>query len=155
MRMPCILFCVLWTWWWFVHELRLKNHIKAESGKGLWVWLSSSPQSCQDHHEFSLGDQRSPCHLTQTCGKLQMSIISTALRHFREPTKEQLTQIFFSLPALESGDDAEKSGGQDVSKMDINAVLSLGEAEDSYVSLTNAIWASDYNSTLRRRASSI
>ncbi|KIM44773.1 hypothetical protein M413DRAFT_442734 [Hebeloma cylindrosporum] len=61
-----------------------------------------------------------------------MSTISTALRHFKEPTKEQLTQIFFSLPALEYGDDAEKSGGQDVSKMDINAVLSLGEAEDSY-----------------------
>lgn len=66
-----------------------------------------------------------------------MSTISTALRHFREPTKEQLTQMFFSLPALESGDEAEKSDGQDVSKMDINAVLSLGEAEDSYVSLIN------------------
>jgi hypothetical protein len=76
-----------------------------------------------------------------------MSTISTALRHFREPTKEQLTQIFFSLPALESGDEAEKSGGQDVSKMDINAVLSLGEAEDSYVSLINGMQASDSNST--------
>jgi TBC1 domain family member 8/9 len=70
-----------------------------------------------------------------------MSTISTALRHFREPTKEQLTQIFFSLPALESGEgeDAEKSGDQDVSKMDINAVLSLGEAEDSYVGLSNGM----------------
>ncbi|KAF8972702.1 rab-GTPase-TBC domain-containing protein [Flammula alnicola] len=60
-----------------------------------------------------------------------MSTISTALRHFKEPTKEQLTQIFFSLPPLESG-DGEKNGDQDVTKMDINAVLSLGEAEDSY-----------------------
>ncbi|KAH9479789.1 Putative GTPase-activating protein [Psilocybe cubensis] len=59
-----------------------------------------------------------------------MATISTALRHFKEPTKEQLTQIFFSLPPLDSEKDGEKSG-QD-SKMDINAVLSLGEAEDSY-----------------------
>ncbi|PPQ85269.1 hypothetical protein CVT25_010042 [Psilocybe cyanescens] len=59
-----------------------------------------------------------------------MATISTALRHFKEPTKEQLTQIFFSLPPLESGEDEEKSV-QD-SRMDINAVLSLGEAEDSY-----------------------
>ncbi|KIK07869.1 hypothetical protein K443DRAFT_86394 [Laccaria amethystina LaAM-08-1] len=59
-----------------------------------------------------------------------MSTISTALRHFKEPTKEQLTQIFFSLPA---GDEAGQNGGSDQEKMDINAVLSLGEAiEDSY-----------------------
>lgn len=65
-----------------------------------------------------------------------MSTISTALRHFKEPTKDQLTQIFFSLPPLESeGYDSGKGGGQD-SKMDINAVLSLGEAEDSYVCST-------------------
>ncbi|KAF5316274.1 hypothetical protein D9619_006577 [Psilocybe cf. subviscida] len=59
-----------------------------------------------------------------------MSIISTALRNFKEPTKEQLTEIFFSLPPLpkitEDGEDAQDN------KMDINAVLSLGEAEDSY-----------------------
>jgi hypothetical protein len=87
-----------------------------------------------------------------------MSTISTALRHFKEPTKEQLTQIFFSLPALESGDDAEKGGSQDVSKMDINAVLSLGEAEDSYVSvsgLANEINMSDSKTTLHRQGSSI
>ena len=86
-----------------------------------------------------------------------MSTISTALRHFKEPTKEQLTQIFFSLPALESGDDAEQGGGQDVSKMDINAVLSLGEAEDSYVSLSglaNGMYMSDSKRTLHRQGSS-
>jgi len=60
-----------------------------------------------------------------------MSTISTALRHFKEPTKEQLTQIFFSLPPLESLKTSEQDA-QD--RMDINAVLSLGEAEDSYVS---------------------
>lgn len=61
-----------------------------------------------------------------------MSIISTALRNFKEPTKEQLTEIFFSLPPLPKTAD----GGEDAqdNKMDINAVLSLGEAEDSYVS---------------------
>lgn len=63
-----------------------------------------------------------------------MATISTALRHFKEPTKEQLTQIFFSLPPLEHSEDDGKNG-QESSKMDINAVLSLGEAEDSYVSV--------------------
>jgi hypothetical protein len=63
-----------------------------------------------------------------------MSTISTALRHFKEPTKEQLTQIFFSLPALEPTTNEHGNDGQDTTKMDINAVLSLGEVEDSYVS---------------------
>ena len=57
-----------------------------------------------------------------------MSTISTALRHFKEPTKKQLTEIFFSLPPLDSGDSAD-----DVDKMDINAVLSIADIEDSYV----------------------
>jgi len=85
-----------------------------------------------------------------------MSTISTALRHFKEPTKEQLTQIFFSLPA---GDEAGHSGGLDQEKMDINAVLSLGEAiEDSYVSYHIAFagtfimllegWKAAYNATI-------
>jgi len=76
-----------------------------------------------------------------------MSTISTALRHFKEPTKEQLTQIFFSLPA---GDDAGQSGGLDQEKMDINAVLSLGEAiEDSYVSLSYCICRNIHNASRR------
>jgi hypothetical protein len=59
-----------------------------------------------------------------------MSTISTALRHFKEPTKEQLTEIFFSLPPLGSG-ESQSSG--DVDKMDINAVLSIADGiEDSY-----------------------
>lgn len=61
-----------------------------------------------------------------------MSTISTALRHFKEPTKEQLTEIFFSLPPLGSGEF--QSNGEDVEKMDINAVLSIADGiEDSYV----------------------
>ena len=60
-----------------------------------------------------------------------MSTISTALRHFKEPTKEQLTEIFFSLPSVGSG-ESQSSG--DVDKMDINAVLSIADGvEDSYV----------------------
>jgi hypothetical protein len=66
-----------------------------------------------------------------------MSTISTALRNFKEPTKEQLTQIFFSLPSVGSLDGTEKSAFQHVEKMDINAVLSLGVqgVEESYVSV--------------------
>ena len=61
-----------------------------------------------------------------------MSTISTALRHFKEPTKEQLTEIFFSLPPSGSGES--QSSGDDVDKMDINAVLSVADrVDDSYV----------------------
>ena len=61
-----------------------------------------------------------------------MSTISTALRHFKEPTKKQLTEIFFSLPPLGSGES--QSSAEDVDKMDINAVLSIADGiEDSYV----------------------
>ncbi|KAF9525105.1 rab-GTPase-TBC domain-containing protein [Crepidotus variabilis] len=62
-----------------------------------------------------------------------MSTISTALRNFKEPTKDELTHIFFSIPPPEpEGSKPEGKSGQDLEKMDINAVLSLGEAEDSY-----------------------
>ena len=84
-----------------------------------------------------------------------MSTISTHLRNFKEPTKDQLTQLFFALPAsASSGVDAhgfangsapvealekgkEKSGPEaELEKMEINAVLSLGVQgeEDAYVS---------------------
>ena len=62
-----------------------------------------------------------------------MSTISTALRHFKEPSKKQLTEIFFSLPPLGS-DDSQSNAEGDVDKMDINAVLSIADGiEDSYV----------------------
>ena len=91
-----------------------------------------------------------------------MSTISPHLRNFKEPTKEQLTELFFALPQSVNGGvnarggpsggtptngDKEKEKGapsgsdQDLEKMEINAVLSLGiqGEEDSYVSGTLCI----------------
>jgi len=70
-----------------------------------------------------------------------MSTISTQLRNFKEPTKEQLTEIFFSIPPAElsstsnGGTSVEKLSDEEPDKMEINAVLSLGVQgeEDSYV----------------------
>jgi len=70
-----------------------------------------------------------------------MTVISTALRNFKEPTRDQLTQNFFALPSspgMFSSDEPageKQSGTDDVERMDINAVLSLGVPgeEDSYV----------------------
>ena len=63
-----------------------------------------------------------------------MTTISTALRNFKEPTKDQLTQIYFSIPP---NDTDNSSPSPSDAKMDINAVLSLGVqgVEDSYVSI--------------------
>ncbi|EPQ56670.1 TBC-domain-containing protein [Gloeophyllum trabeum ATCC 11539] len=59
-----------------------------------------------------------------------MSTISTHLRTFKEPNKEQITQLFFSVPPSLTA-RCEKDG---LEKMEINAVLSMSaEAEeDSY-----------------------
>lgn len=64
-----------------------------------------------------------------------MAMISTQLRNFKEPTRDQLTEIFFSLPSRCSY-GAETLVSEGTEKMEINAVLSLGVAgeEDSYVS---------------------
>ncbi|KAG1738928.1 rab-GTPase-TBC domain-containing protein [Suillus paluster] len=65
-----------------------------------------------------------------------MSTISTQLRDFKEPTKDQLTCVFFSIPEAPPVPlkDKEKQGSGDVEKMEINAILSFGaqEVEDSY-----------------------
>ncbi|KAK7031705.1 rab-GTPase-TBC domain-containing protein [Favolaschia claudopus] len=63
-----------------------------------------------------------------------MSTISTALRNFKEPTKEQLTHIFFSAPNSVPSNGGEKNPADEIEKMDINAVLSLGVQgeEDAY-----------------------
>ncbi|KAF9449409.1 TBC-domain-containing protein [Macrolepiota fuliginosa MF-IS2] len=64
-----------------------------------------------------------------------MATISTALRNFKEPTKDQLTQFFFSIPSSTSlTESPSQDTDTDVEKMEINAVLSLGEqgVEDSY-----------------------
>ena len=87
-----------------------------------------------------------------------MATISTQLRKFKEPTREELTRHFFALPPREVLADEERqqgssknigpppsSGGsgsdngignaEDKGEMEINAVLSLGQegVEDSYV----------------------
>ena len=73
-----------------------------------------------------------------------MATISTHLRHFKEPTKDQLTQLFFSLPVdpqIESSNEKEKpngnaSNGGELERMEISATLSLGVSgvEEPYVS---------------------
>lgn len=65
-----------------------------------------------------------------------MAAIAAQLRNFKEPSKDQQTQLFFSLPYV----DETNEGRDDLEPMEINAVLSLGIAgeEDSYVS-TSAI----------------
>jgi hypothetical protein len=69
-----------------------------------------------------------------------MSTISTQLRNFKEPTRDQLTHIFFSIPEAPHVPvkDKEKQRSGEVEKMEINAILSLGAqgVEDSYVSDT-------------------
>ena len=88
-----------------------------------------------------------------------MSTISTHLRNFKEPTKDQLTELYFALPQSVNGGvnatggpsgaagnantygEKEKSAGPpepELEKMEINAVLSLGVQgeEDSYVSVS-------------------
>lgn len=65
-----------------------------------------------------------------------MSTISTQLRNFKEPTKDQLTHVFFSIPEVPPvpPKDTEKRGSGDIENMEINAILSFGaqEVEDSY-----------------------
>ncbi|KAH8104027.1 TBC-domain-containing protein [Cristinia sonorae] len=62
-----------------------------------------------------------------------MATISTHLRNFKEPTKDQLTQLFFSLPVDPQIDSvpeekAKNAGanGTDMERMEISATLSLG-----------------------------
>jgi hypothetical protein len=64
-----------------------------------------------------------------------MSMISTHLRNFKEPSRDQLTQIFFSIPPYASLGSDRKTPSED-EKVEINAVLSLGVQgeEESYVS---------------------
>lgn len=73
-----------------------------------------------------------------------MSTISTQLRNFKEPSKEQLLHLFFSIPEVLTTlppNDGDKHSAPEAERMDINAVLSFGEhgVEDSYVSLPAAI----------------
>ena len=74
-----------------------------------------------------------------------MATISTVLRSFKEPTREELTRLFFSLPSEGDGSGATRFTGSGEKRMrstpeergeiEINAVPSIGEEgiEDSYV----------------------
>ena len=76
-----------------------------------------------------------------------MATISTALRKFQEPSRDDLTRLFFALPSEEPETGTSSNGNGEKSavskagtpdergEMEINAVLSLGEEgiEDSYV----------------------
>jgi hypothetical protein len=63
-----------------------------------------------------------------------MAAIAAQLRNFKEPSKDQLTQLFFSLPSY--GDSTDNDSRDELESMEINVVLSLGipGEEDSYVS---------------------
>ncbi|KAF9244154.1 hypothetical protein BU15DRAFT_86102 [Melanogaster broomeanus] len=73
-----------------------------------------------------------------------MSTISTQLRNFKEPTREELLHLFFSIPEMPPtppAKDGGKSSSGEVEKMEINAVLSLGEkeVEESYAGRLHVI----------------
>jgi len=77
-----------------------------------------------------------------------MSTISTQLRNFKEPSKEQLLHLFFSIPEVpvtSRSNDGDKHSTPEAERMDINAVLSFGEhgVEDSYVSLFAVVPSSE------------
>ncbi|KAI0766012.1 hypothetical protein BC629DRAFT_1539570 [Irpex lacteus] len=63
-----------------------------------------------------------------------MSTISTHLRNFKEPTREQLNLLFFSLPVDAETHGGEKAASGELEKMEISAVLTLGvqNIEDAY-----------------------
>jgi hypothetical protein len=71
-----------------------------------------------------------------------MSTISTQLRNFKDPTKEQITEQYFCIPPHDaptntSGSSNEKQAAvePEVERMEINATLSAGPEteEESYV----------------------
>jgi len=61
-----------------------------------------------------------------------MATISTHLRTFKEPNKEQALRLFFSLPPNPSPAEV---GDSNYEKFEINSVLTLEGQEDSYVRL--------------------
>lgn len=79
--------------------------------------------------------------------------ISTQLRYFKEPTKDQLTEIFFSIPPRNKSDvklpptpaspkaSLALTSDERAEDMEINAVLSLSTQgdEESYVRIQKTI----------------
>jgi hypothetical protein len=81
-----------------------------------------------------------------------MATISTQLRDFKEPSKDQAIRLFFALPRDPSPEDV---GAVD-NKFEINAVLMLNEGqEDSYVSIISCRRSSEQtlNAIADRRGS--
>lgn len=83
-----------------------------------------------------------------------MSTISTQLRNFKEPSREQLLHLFFSIPEVPTTSPAKDDDNHSVpeaERMDINAVLSFGEhgVEDSYVSARDHPFYRESKPTLR------
>ena len=66
-----------------------------------------------------------------------MATISTQLRNFKEPTKEQLNLLYFALPLDAESHGGDKASNGELEKMEISAVLSLAQqgVEEAYVSL--------------------
>jgi hypothetical protein len=67
-----------------------------------------------------------------------MSTISTQLRNFKDPTREQITELYFCIPPADAPSAYSPNGkppAEDVEHMDINATLSAGPEteEESYV----------------------
>jgi hypothetical protein len=76
-----------------------------------------------------------------------MATISAQLRDFKEPTKDELTELFFSIHSSHAPRHDEQKAPEDVQgKMEISAVLSLGVAgeEDSYVSVIRTPFETPY-----------
>lgn len=65
-----------------------------------------------------------------------MATISTQLRNFKEPTKEQLNLLYFALPLDAESHGGDKASNGELEKMEISAVLSLAQqgVEEAYVS---------------------
>lgn len=72
-----------------------------------------------------------------------MATISAELRNHKEPTKDEITKMFFGIPEEKKREEEAGWGGDGVAsratdRMEINAVLSMGEqgVEDAYVRST-------------------
>lgn len=63
-----------------------------------------------------------------------MATISTQLRNFKEPTREQLNLLFFALPP-EVEHYGREAGAGELEKIEVGAILSLGVqgVEEAYV----------------------
>jgi hypothetical protein len=63
-----------------------------------------------------------------------MSTISAQLRNFKEPDRDEQSLLFFAIPPVHVKDDGAGQNNPEDSlhKMEINAMLSLDGAEDSY-----------------------